>query len=280
VIHLAAGEVGGSDQEPAPGELQELSQALAELDRGMHDGLNRVAESYVELAAHVVDGLERRGLVAEGHAERTEVYANLLAQRLQLLPEDRRDLALASRLHDLGKAWVRPSILQKQEPLDELERESLRQHPVRGAAHIEFMPSLRRAAQIVRHQGEKYDGNGGPDGLRGDRIPLGARILAIASAYDLLTVYAALDRPSSRDAALAQLAEDGGTVFDPWLLELFTAEIKRAVSAIGDKPVMISPAGVVPYKIAETPFATGDGEQDLETELEVMLDDTPPEDQA
>jgi HD-GYP domain-containing protein (c-di-GMP phosphodiesterase class II) len=286
LMHLAVGEVSGASEQSGPGELQELSLALHELDRGMHAGLNRVAEGYLELATQVLEGLQKRGLIAAGHGERTARYAALLAARLGLLPQDRRDLELACKLHELGKAWVRPTILQKQGPLDQAERQSLRQHAQRGAAMFDFFPSLRRVAIIVRHQGERYDGHGHPEGLRGDRIPLGARILAIASAYDLATVCSQSEPTMDREQALRQLQADRGTVFDPWLLDLFGVEVRRAdLPPHGDKPVMISPAGVVPYKTADSdlqdPLALDDSmERDLACELEIMFDEGPPEEKA
>lgn len=280
LIQMASGTVGHGLETDAPGELSELQSALRELDRGMQEGLSRVAEGFVAMALQVVDGLERRGLVPPGHGERTARYAELLAARLGLLPQDRRDLETACRLHDLGKAWVRPSILSKQGPLDDVERESLRQHPMRAAAYLETMPSLRRVALIVRHQHERHGGSGHPDGLRGDRIPLGARILAIAATYDLLTVCAVDERPLDSAAALARLADDRGEVFDPWLLELFGQELQKAPPQPDDRPVMISPAGVVALRAAvgdiDSRIAAELGDDldlDPSADLELMLDD-------
>lgn len=278
LIHIAAGEVGRTTTDAAPGELQELSLALAELDRGLHEGLNRVADAYVELAQQVVEGLERRRLVPPGHGERTARYAQVLASRLQLLPQDVRDLEMACRLHDLGKTWVRPSSLQKTDGLDQAERESLRQHPVRGADILQRMPELKRVSQFVRYQCEHYDGSGYPNGLRGERIPLGARILAIAAAYDLLTVCAIDGCQLTQDAALEQLAQDRGTLFDPWLLDLFAEEVRK-IPDEGGQPILISTAGAVPYKAADAPMSE-DGEDDdlrfqreIAGDVEVMFDE-------
>lgn len=280
LIQIAAGEVGRTPTDAAPGELQELSFALAKLDRGLHEGLNRVVDAYVELAQQVVEGLERRRLVPPGHGERTARYASALAARLQLLSHDARDIELACRLHDLGKSWVRPSALQKQGPLDDAERESLRQHPVRGADILQRMPELKRVAQFVRYQSEHYDGSGHPNGLRGERIPLGARVLAIASAYDQLTVCAIDGCQLDQDAALEQLAQDRGTLFDPWLLDLFAEEVRKLPEETG-RPIMISPSGVVPYKVAEPPSHDDDDDDELQFQqqiagdLEVVPDEGP-----
>jgi HD-GYP domain-containing protein (c-di-GMP phosphodiesterase class II) len=277
LVRLATGNLSGGVEQAAPGELRELGHALQELEKGVQDGLHRVVDHFVAMALQLVDGLERRGLVPAGHGERTARYAGLLAERLELLPADRKELELACRLHDLGKAWVRPGILQKRGPLGEDERQSLRNHPVLAADHLDCLPGLRRVAAIVRHQHERHDGGGHPAALRGERIPLGARVLAIGSAFDLLTTCG--DRRTlDWEAALAQMATDRGEVFDPWLLDLFREQIQKSPPNVAaDKPVMILPTGTVPYRIAEGE-ATQEGlDYDLGQELEVMLDEMPPE---
>ncbi|MBK8098670.1 MAG: HD domain-containing protein [Planctomycetes bacterium] len=279
LIQLAAGQPGMVRAEPAPGELQELDSALREMERGVQEGLHRVGEGFVALALQVVDGLERRDISPAGHGERTARYAATIAGRLHLLPEDRRELDLACRLCDLGKAWVRPALLQKRGQLGDAERRSLQAHPVRAAEHLDCLPGLRRVAAIVRHQGERYDGLGAPDALRGDRIPLGARVLALASAFDLLTTCGE-ERALDWQAAVQQLLAGRGEVFDPWLLDLFVEELRKAPPvAIKDRPVMILPAGAMP---ARARAVERDDESSLvvdaeEDELEVLTDDAPSE---
>ncbi len=252
LLQLASGEAGRIEAppEPAGAELSDLQQAMLELDKGMQEGLTRVAEGFLAMAQQVVEGLERRNLVPPGHGERTARYAALIAGRLKLEDQDHRDLETACRLQDLGKAWLRPSLLEKEGPLDEAELRSLGGHPLRAADLLYTLPGLRRAGLIVRHQNERYGGSGLPDGLRGDRIPLGARILAIASVYDLLTVCAVGDRPLDCQEALERMAAERGEAFDPWLLDLFVQEIAKAPPTRGDRPVMISAAGVVALQTA------------------------------
>jgi HD-GYP domain-containing protein (c-di-GMP phosphodiesterase class II) len=277
VIRLAAGEVAGAGPGDSDRELQDLGLALRELERGMQDGLQRVGEGYANMALQLVDNLEVRRLVAPGHGERTARLAGRLAERLQLLPADRDELDLACRLIDLGKAAVRPSILQKQGQLTEVETQSLQHHPVRAAEQLEVVPGLRRVAKILRHQLERYDGKGSPDGLRGDRIPLGARVLAVVAAFDELTTCAA-EEPLGWQEALQQLGKARGEVFDPWLVDLLTEEVTKEPPLDGDREVMIVPAGSMPWRLAGPTDAEDD---EVEAgELEVMLDDRDTEDKA
>jgi HD-GYP domain-containing protein (c-di-GMP phosphodiesterase class II) len=270
LIRLAAGEIGGASPEGGDRELQDLGAALRELERGMHEGLQRVGEGYATMALQVVDGLERRRLIAPGHGERTARWAGKLAERLQLLPADRDELDLACRLVDLGKASVRESILQKQGSLTEVEAQSLQHHPVRAAELLDCVPGLRRVGKVLRHQLERYDGKGRPDGLRGDRIPLAARVLAVASAFDLLTTCAS-ERPLAWPEALAQLAKARGEVFDPWLVDLLAEEVRKEPPTASDRDVMIVPVGAMPWR--STAVEPTDDDDRVDDELEVMLDE-------
>lgn len=271
LLALAAGHEGRRRPMPsADRELQELGAALRELERGMQDGLHRVGEGYVAMALQVVDGLERRRLAVAGHGERTARLAARLAERLGMAPRDARELDLACRLIDLGKASIRPAILQKSEPLDELEAESLRCHPARGAEQLERVPGLRRVAQIVRHQLERHDGKGTPDGLRGDRIPRGSRILAVCAAFDLLTTCAD-ERPLSWSEALERLQRERAAMFDPELVDLLVDEVQKAPPSTDGREVMLVPTGVLPWRNAGGDVVCDGDADDHEAELELEV---------
>ncbi len=283
LIRLSAGEFGGSAPDATSSELQDLRLALQEMERGMQTGLQQVAEGYVAMALTIVDGLEKRRLIMPGHGERTAKLALRVADRLQLVAADRNDLELACRLSELGKAWVRAAILSKQSPLTDIEKESLRQHPLRAAEHLECLPSLRRVARIVRHQAERYDGLGLPDRLRGDRIPLGARILAIAAAFETLTNTG--EERLTWQAALARLHDARGEVFDPWLCDLFAEELERDPPEVReervDREVSIVPNGTLMWPMDGMELEESlDDDGDDEEELEVMLDDPDSADEA
>ncbi|HEB53378.1 MAG TPA: HD domain-containing protein [bacterium] len=278
LIRLAAGEVAGPSPDDVESELQDLGSAMRELEKGMQDGLARVGEGYVAMALQVVDSLEQRRLVPPGHGERTARLAGRIADRLQLLEADRNELDIACRLVDLGKASIRTTILQKAGPLTEVEAQSLEHHPVHAAEQLENIPALRRVAKILRHQLERYDGRGTPDGLRGDRIPLGSRVLALASAFDYLTTCAA-DKPLDWQQALVQLEQRRGEVFDPWLVDLFAEEIRREPPS-ADPEVMIVPGGSMPWRVVDSNDDEDDGALEVQTELEVMADEFRFEDEA
>ncbi len=276
VNRLARGETSVRFRRSAGGAILDLQESLHGLGKSLREGDNQARGSLVELAQQTVELLERHRV--RGHAERTCRYAMILAQRLGQTPEEIRDLEHAARLHDLGDAWMRPSLLDKDGPLDESDRACLKGLPDRGASLLGRLPSLRRVADIIRHHREKFDGTGYPDGARGDRIPLGARILAIAEAYDQLTTCFQRGRPQSWPEALDTLQDERGERFDPWLLDLFEEEIRKAPVPEPQNQVLISASGILHYKAVEEgwlidPIPEGEDE-DLsawwETELEVV----------
>ena len=272
VIRLSSGSPADLKIEGGSRELLGLGHALQEMERNLRAGSQQVADGYLAMATTLVDSLERRKLVAPGRSERLVKLAGRVAERLQLPDAERDQLETACRLADLGKAWVRAAILQKRGQLDEIERESLRQHPLRAAEHLERLPALRGVAAIVRHQCERYDGLGTPDRLRGDRIPLGARVLAIVSSFEALTDSS--DRPLPWDAALERLHAARGEVFDPALLEAFAATVADAPPlANNDRAVAIVPAATTLFWPERPEDDDEDDDDDTVDELEVMLDD-------
>lgn len=251
---LSRGEASVVVEAGAVGGLRELHHALEQLDAVTEKWQAEVEEGFLELAKQLLRSLEQRGCIPRGHGERTRRYAITLAERLGLDPASKRELAIAALLIDLGKVGVRPSALSKVGRLSEVERESLRQYPLRSAHLLAGLPGLRGAARIVRHHHEKYDGSGYPEGLRGERIPVRSRILAIADAYDLLTSMGPQGDAMSWPEALDRMHEDRGEHFDPDLLDLFEEEIRKAPTPTNRQSrVLISSAGVVPYKLAEEP---------------------------
>src|SRR6266478_3935637 len=131
--------------------------------------------------------VDSRQNLRNGHSERLVAYAEQLGEGLGLGDEDLHELRIASWLHDIGKINVPESILLKPGPLDAEERRIMQEHPIIGEKICAPLKSLRRILPVIRHHHEKMDGSGYPDGLRGEAIPLKAKILQIADIYDALT---------------------------------------------------------------------------------------------
>jgi HD-GYP domain-containing protein (c-di-GMP phosphodiesterase class II) len=155
------------------------------------------------------------------HSERVRLYALAVAHAHGMTEAETRDIEHGVILHDIGKIGIPDSILLKPGPLTPDEWKVMRTHPAVGRRLVEHIPFLAGAVPIVYHHHERWDGNGYPDGLRGEHIPLGARIFAVADALDAMT----FDRPYSRavslEAARAEIDRCAGTHFDPAVVATF-----------------------------------------------------------
>ena len=133
--------------------------------------------------------IDSRKKLRNGHSDRLLAYAEQLGESLGFAKDDLQELRIASWLHDIGKINIPESILLKPGPLDAEERRIMQEHPIIGEKLCAPLKSLRRILPVIRHHHEKMDGSGYPDGLRGETIPLKARILQVADIYDALTTY-------------------------------------------------------------------------------------------
>jgi HD-GYP domain-containing protein (c-di-GMP phosphodiesterase class II) len=144
-----------------------------------------------------------------------------MARQLELPDAEVDRIRVAALLHDVGKVAVPQEILDKPAPLTSAEWRTVVQHPRIGQVILEHAAALRDAVPIILHHHERYAGHGYPYGLRANEIPLGARIVAIADAYDAMTHDRPYKRAMSHDAAIAELKQHAGTQFDPELVALF-----------------------------------------------------------
>jgi two-component system, cell cycle response regulator len=149
------------------------------------------------------------------HSHRLASHARQLAERMRLDPIDCTEVELVAMLHDVGKLAVDPYILDWPGPLDERQRERLRRHTIEGEEMLAGISGLEHLAAAVRATHEAWDGSGYPDGLRGDEIPLTARIVSVVDAYDAMTSQRAYRRPLTRREALSRLRAAAGVQFDP-----------------------------------------------------------------
>jgi hypothetical protein len=183
------------------------------MQRAVRQSVQLRAETHEALAS-LVEVVELRDPYTAGHSRRVAETARALAESLGLTAEEADLIESAGRVHDLGKVAVDPNVLMKTSKLDEDEWAQMKLHPVYGADVVAQFAAYREGTELVRHHHERVDGLGYPDGLAGDAIPLGARILAVADTFDALTS----DRPYRRgmevERATAILQEGAGTQWD------------------------------------------------------------------
>jgi putative two-component system response regulator len=235
VAGLAA---GADDFFGKPFELLEMRARVGALLRvkTLLDQLERAETVITTLGATI----EARDVYTHGHCDRLARYAVDLGTALGVPDALHRALRLGGYLHDLGKIGVPDGVLLKPGPLTAAEREQVNRHPGVGADLVRAMQTLHGVRPIILHHHERWDGSGYPDGLRGEAIPLGARIMAVVDVYDALRT-ARPYKPPSLGATLDILrAETERGAFEPRIVEAFLAVLRdrgrASPSEIGGDP--------------------------------------------
>lgn len=231
-----AGDVDGSWLVRA-GAMVLVGWVVGSLTRSLLDRVEELEALNEETIFAFVRAIDARDPYTARHSEKVAGYAVQLARALGLPPEDCRRIHLAGMLHDVGKVALERSILHKPGRLTDEEWAQVREHPARSA-HI--IGAVARFAQYVpgaRHHHERYDGRGYPDGLAGRAIPLDARILAVADAYDAMTSDRSYRPALSHREAVDRLRADAGTQFDPECVRAFAA-LALDPAAPADEPLV------------------------------------------
>lgn len=209
-------------------EHRKLQNREKLLDVVVKERTAELEESYLKLKAAnrqalfgLAEAIETKDRYTKGHCGRVAGFALQLAQIAGYPSENMETLEFGAFLHDIGKIGIRDAVLLKPGPLDEEEWQHMREHPVMGYEIATKIEMLRTIMPAVRNHHERWDGKGYPDGLKGENIPLSARIVAIADAYDALST----DRPYkdglSLEASEDLLRKNAGKMFDARLVELF-----------------------------------------------------------
>jgi len=163
-----------------------------------------------------------------GHSKRVATISEMMGKAIGLSQKELADLNAAGLLHDIGKVGVTGAILTKPAKPTKDEWKLIRKHSAEGAKIVRYVRELTALVPMIRHHHEWYDGTGYPDGLKGEDIPLGARILAIADAYDTMTTARTYRYVVSQEEALEELRRCSRTQFDPELVEAFSRAMDEA----------------------------------------------------
>lgn len=196
----------------------------------LRDTIGQLEHGYTEAIVALVAAVEAKDPYTRGHTQRVAALSVQIGEELHLSPERLRTLGQSAILHDIGKIGVPDAVLNKPGPLSAEERALIQEHPVRGYEIIKGIRSLRRELGGVRSHHERLDGTGYPDGLRGEAIPLEARIIAVADVYDALTSQRAYRAALPTAQALAIIATEAGDKLDPRCVAALPGALLRAAA--------------------------------------------------
>lgn len=203
------------------------SLARHRLARERDDLFQRLEQTNIGIAAALAAALEAKDAYTADHARSIADLAVLVGVNLGMTLEQVRDLRLGAILHDIGKIAVPDAILNKPSALTREEFEIVKDHTLVGEQILAPVPFLDAVREIVRHDHERWDGGGYPDGLRGAEIPLGARVVFVVDAFHAMTSDRPYRQAMGEDEAVEQLRAAAGTQFDPAVVEAFVRVLHR-----------------------------------------------------
>ena len=223
--HLLSTVLRALEHRQALQENRDYQQNLELVVRARTDMLRQAMEelehSYDITLEALGDALDLKDSETEGHSKRVTAYTIALARAMGINPSQIKVIARGAFLHDIGKMAIPDDILRKPGKLSPEEQGVMREHSARGYHMLRKIPFLSEAAEIVFTHQEHFDGSGYPSGLRGNEIPIGARIFALADTLDAITSDRPYRKAQSFDAAREEILRCSGTQFDPTVVEVF-----------------------------------------------------------
>ncbi len=202
-------------------DIKELKDANLALLNAQQE----LKESHIDTILSLVLSQEAKDSYTYGHSERVRQYSVSIAQAMKLSKKEMDIISRAAKLHDIGKIGIRDEVLFSERKLTSRERDIVQSHPAKGISILEPLKFLEEEKKIVRHHHERFDGKGYPDGLRGEQIPLGARIVCAADAFDAMRSQRPYNDPFNKKQIIQELKDNIGIQFDPKVVNAFLSVI-------------------------------------------------------
>ena len=223
---VSEGQYGTNVQVTGTAEIADLSEnfnRMSESIRDAFENLKRAARENHELFINSIRALaaaiDAKDPYTRGHSERVARYASQVAREMELPAQDVRRVRLSALLHDVGKIGIDDRIIRKPSALTAEEFEIMKSHPVKGAAIMSAIPELKDVIPGMKHHHERWEGGGYPDGLKGEEIPLQARIVSVADTFDAMTTTRPYQRAMDIRFVFQRLRDLAGNRFDPTVVE-------------------------------------------------------------
>lgn len=199
-----------------------LNRRVEELSRNLTHLYENLRTTYMRTIKALAQAIDARDHYTHSHSENVSIYATKIAEAMHLPIQDIEMIRQACELHDIGKIGIHDRILSKEAKLTDTEQEQIKLHSLKGAQILEPLNFLGRVIEFVCEHHEHYDGSGYPYGHKGDEIPLGARIIHVADAYDAMVSARSYRKiPLSKKEAIAEIKRKSGSQFDPRAVEAF-----------------------------------------------------------
>ncbi len=223
---VAEGKYGATVEVAGTAEIADLSENFNVMSTSIRDAFERVQkaarenqELFLSSIRALAAAIDAKDPYTRGHSERVARYSSAIAREMGLPADEARKVRLSALLHDVGKIGIDDRIIRKPTALTDEEFELMKAHPVKGAAIMETIPQLADIIPGMKYHHEKWEGGGYPDGLKGEQIPLQARIVAVADAFDAMTTTRPYQKAMEVSYVLERLREMSSKRFDGTVVE-------------------------------------------------------------
>jgi putative nucleotidyltransferase with HDIG domain len=223
---VADGQYGTVVEVTGTAEIADLAENFNQMSESIKDAFEKVQkasretqEMFLSSIRALAAAIDAKDPYTRGHSERVARYSSAIAKEMGLPAEDVRNVRLSALLHDVGKIGVDDRIIRKPTALTDEEFELMKAHPAKGAAIMETIPQLAAIIPGMKYHHEKWEGGGYPEGLKGEQIPMQARIVAVADAFDAMTTTRPYQKAMEVGYVLERLREMASKRFDITVIE-------------------------------------------------------------
>ncbi len=208
-------------------QLEEQKLHIVNKNNELSNSLFKLNQSFNFTVEALAEAVDARDAYTAGHSRRVTHYVTSLGNEMGFSESDIHNLKMASLLHDIGKIGISDLVLHKNTKLTELEYDIIKTHPLIGVSILNKIPEFRDIIPLVYHHHERFNGSGYPNGIAGNEIPIGARIIAVADAFDAMTTNRPYREYITVNSAINELKKGINVQFDPAIIELFLIMLEK-----------------------------------------------------
>jgi HD-GYP domain-containing protein (c-di-GMP phosphodiesterase class II) len=242
---ISEGDYGATVEVGGTAEIAELSASFNRMSASIRTAFDQVQkaarenrELFLASVRALAEAIDAKDPYTRGHSERVAAYAATIASEMDLPPSEVERIRLSALLHDVGKIGVDDRIIRKPTALTEAEFQLMKAHPIKGAAIMSAIPQLADVIPGMKYHHEKWSGGGYPEGLKGEEIPLQARIVTVADTFDAMTTTRPYQQAMENDYVVERIKQFAGIRYDPVVVEAFV----RAYGKGQLTPIPVRPA--------------------------------------